>query len=111
MKIDNAPAPSGKAKASTQPRRQSETAFSTNALFAYADGYARAQERAGNGTEYPTVRAAALHFKVSQEAIRSAADDYCGAGYMGVAVGARYGNRIGLYANSAHRVEAYGDEE
>lgn len=108
-------------KTETTPTRKSsvplprgtkaDTRLTADALFAYANCFARAREREGNGTEYPTVRSAARHFKVSQEAIRSAIDDYSGPGYMGEAVGARYGNRIGLYHKDSHRVEAYCDDE
>lgn len=86
--------------------------LTATALFDYANAFARASERAGRGTEYPTVRMAARHFEVTKPAVLSSIEDYCGSGYMGLAIGIRHGNRIGLYrSNSEHRIEAYADDE
>lgn len=86
--------------------------LTADALFDYANTFARASERAGKGTEYPTVRMAALHFKATKPAVLSSIEDYAGSGYMGLAVGVRIGNRVGVYrSNSEHRIEAYEDEE
>lgn len=61
------------------------------ALFKYADGFARRAEAKGDGTQYPTFRQVAKRFGVKYDDIEDAvADgqgrDGCGS-YFGVAIG------------------------
>jgi hypothetical protein len=80
-------------------------------LYTYAARFAERAERAGRGTQWPTLAAAAHRFGCSIGDIEDAAEGYGGDGYMGIAVG------VGIagsgYAEHKHRgecqIEAYGD--
>ena len=56
-------------------------------LFAWANAFARGNEKASKGTVYPNVRQAAKHFRTTQQAVLDACEDYHGKGYMRPAVG------------------------
>jgi len=73
---------------SETPLRQ-RRALTPDSLFEYANSYARASEVAGNGTRYPTFRAAARHFRVRLSDIEDACENYIGDNYMKPAVGFR----------------------
>lgn len=85
------------------------TAISPQALFDYANAFARKAETQDRGTQYPTVREAAKHFRVSQEKISDACEDWdTKGGYLGIAVGFRTGAGWGEYPNKGDcLVEAY----
>lgn len=77
-------------------------------LYAYANKFARRAEDAGEGTRYPTMRQATKQFKVRLSDIEDACQDYCGRGYLGLAVGFRTGSGYGVYAVKGDcLVEAY----
>lgn len=57
------------------------------ALFRYADRFARRSESKGNGTQNPTMRQTAKRFRCRYDDIESACDCYQGPGYLGIAVG------------------------
>lgn len=58
-----------------------------NALFRYADKFAKRNEAAGKGTVYPTLRQAASRFRCRLDDIENACESYIGEGYLGVACG------------------------
>lgn len=77
-------------------------------LFKYAASYAGESEAAGRGTQYPTVREAARHFRVTQVEISDQCDDWQGDGYMKLATGIRVGSSVGSFENLGDcLVEAY----
>ena len=82
---------------------------SPDALFAYANRYARRAETAGRGTEYPTFRRAAKRFGVPLDAIEQACEEYDGTGYMrpAVAMGQPGHGYFLLETRGAYLVEAY----
>ena len=55
-------------------------------LFRYADNFARRHEAAGHGTVNPTLRQVASRFRVTYDEIECTCEDYCGEGYLGIAV-------------------------
>lgn len=82
--------------------------MSPTELFDYADKIARAAETRNQGTNYPTVRQAAKHFRVTQVAIEDACDDFQGEGYLGLIVGIQTNDGLGTYASRGDcQVEAY----
>jgi hypothetical protein len=81
------------------------------ALFTWADQYARAAEAADRGTVYPTMREATKQFRTTQDAIEETVGDYCGDGYLGIAVGFKNGNGHATYKHRGdYRIEAYKDQ-
>lgn len=77
-------------------------------LFKYADRFARRSERAGKGTEYPTLRQCARRFKCSHEDIvLSVEDGPSHAGYLGIVAGVRAHDGIAEYEGLDRQVEAY----
>lgn len=80
-------------------------------LFAFANEYARAAEAAGQGTQYPTIRAAARKFRVTQQDIEDTCGDYIGKGYMGIVAGARTGAGVYSYKGGDRQIEAYKGSE
>lgn len=81
-------------------------------LFAYANQIARNAEAENKGTVYPTIREAARHFRVRQQDIEDACNDYTGPGYLGLIVGIRTGAGIGSYDRRGDcQVEAYKDRD
>lgn len=82
------------------------------AIFKYADKYARRHEAAGNGTRYPTVRQAARRFKVPQSVIRGTVEGaYIEGTYFALATALGIPG-VGAYelAEADHQIEAYRDE-
>jgi hypothetical protein len=72
-------------------------------LFDYASTYPKTP-----GRVYPTVREAAKHFRVTQQAIIDACEDWQGDGYMRPATGMKVGNGIGTFDRKGdYLVEAY----
>jgi hypothetical protein len=72
-------------------------------LFDYASAYPETP-----GRIYPTVREAAQHFRVTQQSILDACDDWCGDGYMKPATGIRVGSGVGSFDRIGdYLVEAY----
>jgi hypothetical protein len=77
-------------------------------LFAWANAFARGNEKASKGTVYPTVRLAAKHFRTTQQAVLDACEDYHGDGYMKPATGFQTGSGIGTFERPGdYLVEAY----
>jgi hypothetical protein len=88
------------------------TDLTTEALFAYASGYAERSEKAGKGTQWPTIRQVKRRFRgASYGDVEDACANYCGEGYMGLGVGYQVGGLGGgtAYEGNAneHVVEAY----
>lgn len=80
-------------------------------LFRYADRYARRHEKAGMGTQYPTVRRAAKRFRVPQSVIVEAVEGaYIEGVYFGLvtAVGISGVGHADLDGGD-QQVEAYHD--
>jgi DNA-binding transcriptional MocR family regulator len=74
------------------------------ALFDYASGFAHPHR------SYPTVREAAKHFSVTQQAVIDACEDWHGEGYMRPATGFRVGSGSGIASFERigdYLVEAY----
>ena len=63
-------------------------------LFDYAATHSWLSEQAGEGTQFPTVRACASHFKAFQQEIEDIISDGVNSGYLGLAVAMRAGNGI-----------------
>jgi hypothetical protein len=63
----------------------SDRTIQPSALFAYADRFARRNEYAGRGTQYPTMRQAAVRFRCKLDDIEDATQDYQEDGYLGLA--------------------------
>ena len=78
------------------------------ALFGYACKSAKASEDADRGTQYPTFRQAARHFRVRLSEIEDACQDYQGDGYMKPATGFRTFSGHGSFEHQGDwLVEAY----
>lgn len=79
------------------------------ALFDYANTYARQAEAADKGTQYPTLRQVARHFRVTHDQIEDACNDWDSReGYLGIAVGFRTASGWAEYATRGEQlVEAY----
>lgn len=63
------------------------TSLTPQALFDFADQFARRKESTGKGTNYPTFRQAAKRFGVTLDEVEQACLDWQGDGYMQPAVG------------------------
>lgn len=60
---------------------------SAQALFDWANRFARKREAKGHGTQYPTFRQAATRFRVTHDELELTIGEYHGEGYLGMAVG------------------------
>lgn len=70
-------------------KRSVMTTVDPNALFRYADRFARRAEAKGRGTQYPMLRQAARRFYCTYDDLEAACSAYDGAGYLGIAVAMR----------------------
>lgn len=77
-------------------------------LFAYATKFCKRAENAGRGSQFPTFRQAAKHFRVSVKQVNDACQDWTGSGYMSAVVGFRTGSGIStIESQKDYQVEAY----
>jgi len=80
-------------------------------LFSYVQNFARKNEEAGRGTQYPTFRQAAKRMKCTYDELQQLIDDYQGEGYMGAATGFQVGGMGGghyhIETRGSYLVEAY----
>lgn len=80
-----------------------------NAIFEFARSFADRSEVSGSGTDFPTVRATAKRFRMTQQAVIDAVEDGCDIGdYFGISVGIQTGGGYGAYDSVGdYKIEAY----
>jgi hypothetical protein len=77
-------------------------------LFKYVEGYTRRALKTDKREVFPTFREVAKRFRCKYDDIEATVEDYCGDGYMGVAIGIQVNGAIGLYeSRGQYYVEAY----
>jgi len=75
------------------------------ALFTYCENFARKNEAAGRGTQWPTFRQAASRMKCTYDELEELVADYQGDGYMGVGVG----YQVGGLGGGTYRIKTRGE--